>query len=131
MSSPRTACREKIGTGVAAAHCDYDIAGLAQTQRRDANLEQRFGRAPKGIGEYVENVWQIILGALIGFVTSATTLSWVGWKLDLAAAAILAGVVLILRVRRLRPFAFAWLIGTQSVTVLIVGAVVLDWTRPQ
>jgi hypothetical protein len=103
---------------------------VAQSQRRDANLEQRFGRAPKGVAEYVESVWQIVLGALIGFVVSATTLSWLGWKLDLAAALILVGVgALILRVRRLRPLAFAWIIGTQCVTVLIVGAVVLDWTR--
>jgi hypothetical protein len=104
---------------------------VAQTQRRDSRNQMRFGPALKGIVDYVEVGWQIVIGALVGFVASATTLSWLGWKMYLPGALLLGGLgVAAIRVHRVKPFGYAWLAGTQIVTGLILGAVVLDWVRP-
>jgi len=71
-----------------------------------------------------------VLGALGGFTVAAWALSRLDWKDYLLAAPLLAAFGLtILSARRLRPFGYAWICASQFVTVLVVGALLLDWVH--
>lgn len=103
-----------------------------QTLARQSHDELRQGVPPMGLNDYFDKALQIVLGATSGFLAAAVLLAWLDWKLYLVAAVVIGGLELAgAGIRGARLFARSALVGSQSVTALIVGALLVDWLHPR